>query len=398
MNEPPEIRESLSRFRERFPSTHRTAFLMMRYRDSDILHRLHNATALAFQKRGIQVLRANDHWFHQSLLINLRTYLHGCGFGIAIFEQLDNEDHNPNVALEVGYLMALEKPICLFKELSLISTPSDILAQMYEVFDASNPEQSIDKASELWLRKSQLLVPPCSFVVNLHLSDGHINRAHLEAIGEGFRLYTNNPSWLATELKSIQPSEDLRSATFRFTGDLKHFEYLTQLLRRNAINIPGVVVDRIEIESDDSLSETVDYLWHDGSVRKRTLYQICRLAAFQGMEAKAEKANQLVGSATNDPNQVRVYISEADGFWYFHSNYQDSRWPHPAKVMCDHPTTLFHAFLALIGTSGRKLPQHERNSLFAAHVRHVNYLIEKSAPSFGNIALDWAGASNVALL
>jgi hypothetical protein len=62
---------------------------------------------------GIGGLRADDLEYHQDLLPNVLTYIYGCNFGIAVFERLESERHNPNVALEVGYMMALGKPVCL---------------------------------------------------------------------------------------------------------------------------------------------------------------------------------------------------------------------------------------------------------------------------------------------
>jgi len=37
--------------------------------------------------------------------------MHGSAFGIAIFERLTSDIFNPNVSLEVGYMMAMHKPI-----------------------------------------------------------------------------------------------------------------------------------------------------------------------------------------------------------------------------------------------------------------------------------------------
>ncbi len=38
--------------------------------------------------------------------------MHGCGFGVAVFEGIEEENFNQNVSLEVGYMYALGKKLC----------------------------------------------------------------------------------------------------------------------------------------------------------------------------------------------------------------------------------------------------------------------------------------------
>jgi len=45
--------------------------------------------------------------------------MYGCSMGVAGFEQIEAQDFNPNVALEVGNMYAMRKPLCLLKDLTL---------------------------------------------------------------------------------------------------------------------------------------------------------------------------------------------------------------------------------------------------------------------------------------
>ncbi|MCD4665687.1 MAG: hypothetical protein K8R68_10505, partial [Bacteroidales bacterium] len=113
---PLEIYESLQKFFTDYPDFNRNAFIMMKFGDT----KAHNSILLSIRsilnKYGINALRADEKEYHEDLFPNVLTYLHGCKFGIAVFERLEEEEFNPNVSLEVGYLRALKKPICLLKD------------------------------------------------------------------------------------------------------------------------------------------------------------------------------------------------------------------------------------------------------------------------------------------
>lgn len=47
------------------------------------------------------------------------------------------------VALEVGYIMALRKPVCLLKDKTLKALPTDLVDKLYRVFDPQDPQGTI---------------------------------------------------------------------------------------------------------------------------------------------------------------------------------------------------------------------------------------------------------------
>jgi hypothetical protein len=142
----------LDELRKDHPDPMRCAFLMMKYEDTPLHDRIVEAVGRTCASFGIKAVRADTKRYADDLLPNVRTYLEGCGLGIAIFERLTSEDFNPDVSLEVGYMMALGKPVCLLKDSTLASLQTDLVGRLYEHFDTQRPEQSIPPKLEKWLR------------------------------------------------------------------------------------------------------------------------------------------------------------------------------------------------------------------------------------------------------
>jgi nucleoside 2-deoxyribosyltransferase len=67
------------------------------------------------------------------------------------YNQKGRQDYNPNVAFEIGYLKALGKPVCLLKEKSVKSLPTDLIGKNYNEFDINNCETTIDIELDKWL-------------------------------------------------------------------------------------------------------------------------------------------------------------------------------------------------------------------------------------------------------
>lgn len=74
---------------------------------------------------------------------NIQAYIATCNYGVAVFDQINDKDFNPNVSLEVGYMLALQKPVLLLKEQRLQSLPTDLVGHLYKQFDGFDVEGSI---------------------------------------------------------------------------------------------------------------------------------------------------------------------------------------------------------------------------------------------------------------
>lgn len=154
---PPEITTSLERFRRDHPDPSKVAFIMMRFGKTPAHDNITAAVRNELASHGITALRADDKEYHDDLFPNVLTYMYGCSFGVAIFERIEAEDFNPNVALEVGYMLALSKPVCLLKDRTLRTLHTDLVGKLYKSFDPQDPSGSIPPELQKWTRDKGLV-------------------------------------------------------------------------------------------------------------------------------------------------------------------------------------------------------------------------------------------------
>jgi hypothetical protein len=146
---PPEIQASLTAFEADHPET--TAFIMMQFAQTETHNKIVATIKKALAPIGITALRADDYQYHDDIFPNVKNYMHGCAFGIAVFERIENEVFNPNVSLEVGYMLALGKPICYLKDKSLKNLPTDLISKLYREFDTHAVETTLPTPLLKWL-------------------------------------------------------------------------------------------------------------------------------------------------------------------------------------------------------------------------------------------------------
>lgn len=154
---PPAISESLSQFRVDHTNADKTAFIMMQFRDTNQHTAISEAIKNSLGKHGISGVRADDKEYHDDLFPNVLTYMHGSGFGIAVFERIEEEAFNPNVSLEIGYMLALGKPVCFLKDRTLKSLNADLIGRLYREFDSYEPDSSIPPKLDKWLEDRNLV-------------------------------------------------------------------------------------------------------------------------------------------------------------------------------------------------------------------------------------------------
>lgn len=148
---PIEIQESLALFELDYPDSTKVAFIMMQFGKTKAHDEIVKAIRIVLDSHGISGVKADDKQYHDDLFPNVMTYLYGCGFGIAVFERIEAEDFNPNVSLEVGYMFALRKPVCLLKDQTLKTLHTDLVGKLYKVFDPQDPDKTIPDEISQWL-------------------------------------------------------------------------------------------------------------------------------------------------------------------------------------------------------------------------------------------------------
>lgn len=155
--EPPiEIRESLQRFRAEYPDETKVAFIMMQFGSTKAHTNIVKGIKNVLTPLGITPLQADDKQYHDDLFSNVLTYIWSCSFGIAVFERIEAEDFNPNVSLEVGYMFALRKPVCLLKDKTLKVLHTDLVGKIYRTFDPQHPIKSIAPELTQWLEDKDI--------------------------------------------------------------------------------------------------------------------------------------------------------------------------------------------------------------------------------------------------
>ncbi len=151
LSTPTEILDSLRAFVADHPPPTRTAFIMMDFATSRAHQEIEAAIKSALDDHGITGLRADDKEYHENLYENVATYMHGCTFGVAVFERIETQEQNPSVALEVGYMLALSRSVCLLKDKTLTAIPTDVVGKLYRQFDPQDPEGSIPQQLARWV-------------------------------------------------------------------------------------------------------------------------------------------------------------------------------------------------------------------------------------------------------
>src|SRR5271157_4310944 len=91
--------------------------------------------------------------FYSVLWRNIEFCMTHSRYGIVIFEHAMQPEFNPNVAVELGYMLGLGKRCLLLKESALHTLPTDVVAQLYDTFRASNVRVTVSRAIENWLER-----------------------------------------------------------------------------------------------------------------------------------------------------------------------------------------------------------------------------------------------------
>lgn len=154
-----------------YPNPGSNVFLAMRFRDTKQHREIVTAVRQALQFYGLHGLRADDKAYSESLWPNVKSYMDACDFGIVVFEQIEDDDFNPNVSLELGYMLAEKKRVLLLKERHLKTVPADIVGHLYKPFDSYDIPSSVELRTSEWLRDIGIAKAPNERVV-LFVSHG----------------------------------------------------------------------------------------------------------------------------------------------------------------------------------------------------------------------------------
>lgn len=147
----PEIASGLEKFRADHPIGSKTAFIIMQFGNTKPHEALVTCIKYTLGKHGILALRADDKQYMDDLFPNIKTYMHACDFGVAVFDRITEDDFNPNVSLEVGYMLGMGKNVLLLKDKTLKYLQTDLTGKLYKQFDTTDIDNTMPQQIEKWL-------------------------------------------------------------------------------------------------------------------------------------------------------------------------------------------------------------------------------------------------------
>lgn len=147
---PAEIASGLEKFRSDHDGKH-VAFIMMQFSKTKPHEDIVRVIQETMDDHGIIAMRADEKQYMDDLLPNVKVYMHGCQFGVAVFERITEDDFNPNVSLEVGYMFGLGKDVLLLKDKTLKTLQTDLIGRLYREFDPLDVESTLPPEIAKWL-------------------------------------------------------------------------------------------------------------------------------------------------------------------------------------------------------------------------------------------------------
>lgn len=125
---------------------------MMRFRSTEYHGRIGQTIERVLSEYSLNLIRADTNDFAVQLWDNVEACMNACDYGIAVFEQIDEHDINPNVSLELGYMRGQGKKCLILKEQRLPALQTDLSGYLYSEFDVFQIDKTIEDQVRRWLR------------------------------------------------------------------------------------------------------------------------------------------------------------------------------------------------------------------------------------------------------
>jgi CheY-like chemotaxis protein len=132
----------------------KNVFIMTRFQPGNAqLESIDGAIRRVLAAHGLRGHRADDRCYvaDRNLWDNVCVYMIGCKYGVAVLEDIIQQEFNPNVALEYGFMRGLGKETLLLKE-KRFQPRADIMGTLWEEFDIFEIDSFVEAAINRWLR------------------------------------------------------------------------------------------------------------------------------------------------------------------------------------------------------------------------------------------------------
>lgn len=131
----------------------RNVFVMMRYRSSTHFLKVECAIRDSLLKYGLIARLAKDCAISDDLWEKIKLYMQYSRLGIAVFEEIDERDFNPNISLELGFMYGLSRRCLLLKDSRMPRLPTDTCGKIYRDFDIHDLSNSIESQVSEWCER-----------------------------------------------------------------------------------------------------------------------------------------------------------------------------------------------------------------------------------------------------
>lgn len=145
------LEPSLRQFLDNHPNPDRNVFVMMRFIKTEQMDQIHDAIKGTCELYGFHAVRADDRDYTGELWSNIEVYITCCNYGVAVFEDIEQRDFNPNVSLELGYMLGRRKRVLILKEQRLPDLPADVIHRLYKPFNMFAISDSISREVTRWV-------------------------------------------------------------------------------------------------------------------------------------------------------------------------------------------------------------------------------------------------------
>jgi hypothetical protein len=142
------------------PDYSKNIFIMMKFDDkSESLKELDSELRCFLRGKGWNPVRADDKMYlkDRDLWNNVCVYMLCCKQGIAILEKYSAQEFNPNIAVEYGFMRALNRRVLLLADKAFPRERADVVGKERLHFDMESIK-SIRSPIEKWLMEIQYSV------------------------------------------------------------------------------------------------------------------------------------------------------------------------------------------------------------------------------------------------
>ena len=144
-------------------------FIMTPYRDDSSYKLMIRVIIDELKKCEFEGWIASDKDVHEDLWADTQAFMLACKYGIAVFteEQESNSTqptkkqrgdskqskkkvYNPNVAIELGFMLSRGKEVLILKDKNLDTLPTDMMGKLYGNFDLEHTEETLPPIIKKW--------------------------------------------------------------------------------------------------------------------------------------------------------------------------------------------------------------------------------------------------------